>query len=204
MCMHSNIRLPWMACSVNSHEVVHLRDMQGAWMSEWEVICSAVWFGATKLPFSLLCSLRLSKHVFLFWHFLRIEKWQTWYRPQSAYSCHPLHKIFNVKRQKKKKNRDTAPKQGAPTTFVVPVSCITYCYRGPWNTHHGATRSGVSASTDNKAVCTLPSQLSRRSRRDLICGIPKTLGCTHDTWTVPSTWSIMPSIRWTCTEMSHH
>lgn len=66
------------------------------------------------------------------------------------------------------------------------------------NTNHDATRSGVSASTDNKAVCTLSNQLSRRSRKDLICGTPKTLGCTQDTCTVPSTWSIIPSIRWTC------
>jgi hypothetical protein len=63
---------------------------------------------------------------------------------------------------------------------------------------YDATRSGVSASTDNKAVCTLSNQLSNRSRRDLICGIPRTLGCTQETCTVPSTWSIIPSIRWTC------
>lgn len=47
-------------------------------------------------------------------------------------------------------------------------------------------------------MCTFPTQLSSRSRKDLICGIPKTLGCTQDTWTVPSTWSMIPSIRWTC------
>lgn len=64
--------------------------------------------------------------------------------------------------------------------------------------NHDATRSGVSASMDNKAVCTLPNQLSSRSRKDLIWGIPKTLGCTQDTCTVPSTWSIIPSMRWTC------
>lgn len=64
-------------------------------------------------------------------------------------------------------------------------------------TTHDATRSGVSASMDNKAVCTLSNQVSSRSRKDLICGIPKTLGCTQETCTVPSTWSIMPSIRWT-------
>lgn len=52
---------------------------------------------------------------------------------------------------------------------------------------HDATRSGVSASMDNKAVCTLSNQLSSRSRKDLICGIPKTLGCTQETCTVPST-----------------
>ena len=63
--------------------------------------------------------------------------------------------------------------------------------------NYDATRSGVSASTDSKAVCTLSNQLSSRSRKDLICGIPRTLGCTQETCTVPSTWSIIPSIRWT-------
>jgi len=51
---------------------------------------------------------------------------------------------------------------------------------------------------DNNAVCTFPVQLSSRSRKDLICWIPRTLGCTQETCTVPSTWSIIPSIRWTC------
>lgn len=65
---------------------------------------------------------------------------------------------------------------------------------------HDATRSGVSASTDNKAVCTLPTQVSNRSRSDIICEIPKTLGWTQETWIVPSTWLIIPSIRWTCSK----
>lgn len=62
---------------------------------------------------------------------------------------------------------------------------------------HEATRSGASDSTDTKAVCTLSTQLSKRSRNDLIWDIPKTLGCTQETYTVPSTWSIIPSIKWT-------
>lgn len=65
---------------------------------------------------------------------------------------------------------------------------------------HDATKSGVSASIDNKAVCTLSNQPSSLSRNDLICGIPKTLGCTQDTCTVSSTWSIIPSIKWTCSK----
>lgn len=47
--------------------------------------------------------------------------------------------------------------------------------------NHDPIRSGVSASMDNNAVCTLPIQLSSRSRKDLICGIPRTLGCTQVT-----------------------
>jgi len=64
--------------------------------------------------------------------------------------------------------------------------------------NHDPIRSGVSASMDSNAVWTFPVQLSSRSRKDLICWIPRTLGCTQETCTVPSTWSIIPSIRWTC------
>lgn len=66
---------------------------------------------------------------------------------------------------------------------------------------YAATRSGVSASTDSNAVWTLSTQASSRVVRDLIWGIPNTLGCTHDTCTVPSTWSIIPSIRCTCAQI---
>lgn len=62
---------------------------------------------------------------------------------------------------------------------------------------YAATRSGVSASTASRVVCTFCSQVSSRSRRAVIWGIPRTRGWTHDTRTVPSTWSITPSIRWT-------
>lgn len=97
------------------------------------------------------------------------------------------------------------------TTIFSDNLCIltllikTKCYNGPKTKRtaiHEATKSGVSASTDNKAVCTLPNHVSSRSRKDTICGIPKTLGWTHETWTVPSTWSIIPSMRWTCSKLS--
>lgn len=61
--------------------------------------------------------------------------------------------------------------------------------------HHEDSKSGVSASTESKVVCTFPTQVSKRSRREFTWSMPKTLGWTHETWTVPSTWSIMPSIR---------
>lgn len=79
--------------------------------------------------------------------------------------------------------------------FPLQIQKFVVTTAEDWKQNHDATRSGVSASIDNNAECTLSVQPSRRSRNDSICGIPKTLGCTHETCTVPSTWSIMPSIR---------
>lgn len=95
--------------------------------------------------------------------------------------------------EKKKKGTNRARMLQSPPFLPVIVT-------GGWV--YESARSGVSASTDSRAVWTLFNQSSSRSRRALICGMPRILGCTHETWTVPSTWLIMPSIRWTCVKCS--
>jgi hypothetical protein len=85
-----------------------------------------------------------------------------------------------------------------PRSFFRSVRSQPSSFTRAPQEHHEETKSGVSASTDSKVVCTFPTQVSSRSRSDFTWSMPRTLGCTHETWTVPSTSSIMPSIRWAC------